>query len=286
MKLTTRLSQMLRGDRLVAAPGAFDALSARIIEAVGFRAVYMTGAGVSRTFGYPDVGLATLTEMADRAAQIANVVSVPVLADADTGYGNAINVRRTVREYERAGVAGLHLEDQITPKRCGHYEGKGLISVKEMIGKIESALDARLDPDFVIIARTDARAIDGLDAAIERAQRYAQTGVNAVFVAAPHSREELEQIASQVDAPLMINIFEGGKTPLVSNAALEKMGFRLVIFSTATQTAACQAIKEVMSYLYQHGTLGGFGDRLMSFAERDALIGLPEIEALENRFVR
>lgn len=286
MKSTTRLSQMLKGDRLVAAPGAFDALSARIIEAVGFSAVYMTGAGVSRTLGYPDVGLATLTEMADRAAQIANAVSVPILADADTGYGNAINVRRTVREYERAGVAGLHLEDQITPKRCGHYEGKGLISVEEMVGKIEAALDVRTDPDFVIIARTDARAVDGLDAAIERAQRYAQTGVNAVFVAAPHSREELEQIASRVDAPLMINIFEGGKTPLVSNAALEKMGFRLVIFSTATQTAACQAIKDVMSHLYQHGTLEGFSDRLMPFAERDALIGLPEIESLEDRFVR
>jgi carboxyvinyl-carboxyphosphonate phosphorylmutase len=277
---------MLEGDRLIVAPGAFDAMSARIIEWVGFSTVYMTGAGVSRSLGYPDVGLATLSEMAQRAAQITDMVSVPVLADADTGYGNAINARRTVHEYERAGLAGLHLEDQIAPKRCGHYEGKRLISIEEMVGKLEAALDARSDPDFVIIARTDARALDDLEAAIERAQRYAETGVNAVFIAAPHSRGELERIAREVNAPMMINMFEGGKTPLVSNAELEEMGFRLVIFSTAAQTAACQAINDVMTHLFQHGTLEGCGDKLMSFAERDALVGLPEVEALEARFVR
>jgi carboxyvinyl-carboxyphosphonate phosphorylmutase len=285
MKPTTRLREMLRGDRMIVAPGAYDALSAKIIEQAGFEVVYMTGAGVSRSLGFPDVGLATLGEMTERAAQITTAVNVPVLADADTGYGNAINVIRTVREYERAGLAGLHLEDQDTPKRCGHYEGKGLISVDEMIGKLQAALDARRDPDFVIIARTDACGVDGIDAAIERANRYAETGVDAVFVAAPRSREELARIASEVSAPVMMNMFEGGKTPYTTNAEFERMGFRLVIFSAAAQMAACWAIAEVMRVLRRDGSLAAFADHLMSFKDRDALIGLPETEALEARYI-
>lgn len=285
MRRTTRLRQLLRGDRLVVAPGAYDALSARIIADCGFEVIYVTGAGVSRSLGFPDVGLVTLSEMAERVRQIARMVEVPVLTDADTGYGNAINVRRTVQELEQAGAAGLHLEDQVTPKRCGHYDGKGLIPVEEMLGKLRAALDARMDQDFVIIARTDARALDGLDAAIERANRYAETGVDAVFVAAPHSRQELQRIAAEVRAPVMINMFEGGRTPYTSNAEIEGMGFRLLILSTAAQMAACRAIKEVMSALRRDGTLAGCADQLMSFAERDALVGLPEIERLEARYI-
>ena len=286
MKPSTRLRQLLQSDGLVLAPGAYDALSAKIIETCGFSAVYMTGAGVSRSLGFPDVGLTTLSQMTERAAQIAGAVTIPVLADADTGFGNAINARRTIRDYERAGVAGLHIEDQVAPKRCGHYEGKGLISIGEMVGKLEAMLDARTDPDFVIIARTDARAIEGLDMAIERANRYAETGVDALFVAAPHSRAELQAIASNVKAPLMINMFEGGRTPLVSNADLKEMGYKLIIFSAAAQMAACHAIKEVMSALLSDQSLEASTARLMSFAERDALSGLPEIEELEARYVR
>ncbi|HEX2174231.1 MAG TPA: isocitrate lyase/PEP mutase family protein, partial [Dehalococcoidia bacterium] len=202
MRATTKLRQLLNEPGIVVAPGAYEGISARLIEAHGFRALYLTGAGTAATvLGQPDLGLTTLTEMAAHAAHVASAVSLPVIADADTGYGNALNVVRTVRDYERAGVAALHLEDQVFPKKCGHIAGKAVIPAKEFAQKIRAASEYRTDPDFVIIARTDARAVNGLDDAIERGNLYHEAGADVIFVEAPLSREEIERIAEEVRAP-------------------------------------------------------------------------------------
>src|SRR2546422_2452797 len=225
MRTTTRLRQMLDQPGLIVAPGAYDGFSARLIEAAGFRCVYMTGAGTAAShLGQPDLGLATLTEMATHAAHLAACVSIPLIADADTGYGNVLNVVRTVREYERAGVAGLHIEDQVAPKKCGHIAGKQVIPAKEFADKIRAACEHRTDPDFVVIARTDARAVNGLDDAIERANRYAEAGADVIFVEAPQSDDEITRIVREVKAPLLANMVPGGKTPAIKIADLERLG--------------------------------------------------------------
>src|SRR6266567_2522197 len=213
--MTTR--QALR--RLIAAggytmvPGAYDTLTARLVEAAGFAAVYLTGGGYSRASGYPDLGLLSLTENAMFIGRTVEAVGIPVIADADTGYGNAINVIRTVREYEKTGVAGFHIEDQVSPKKCGHYEGKEVISRAEMVGKIKAAVDTRQDADMVIIARSDARAIEGLEASIDRVNAYLEAGADVGFVEAPQNVEELRIVGQQVLGPALVNVFEGGKTP-------------------------------------------------------------------------
>ena len=214
MRTTTRLRQMLQAPGLIVAPGAYDGFSARLIEAAGFAAVYMTGAGTAAShLGQPDLGLATMTEMATHARHLASCVSLPLIADADTGYGNALNVVRTVREYERAGVAGLHLEDQVAPKKCGHIAGKQVIPAREFADKIRAAAEYRTDPDFVIIARTDARAVTGLDDAIERGNLYAEAGADVIFVEAPQSEDEIHRVAREVKAPLLANMVQGGRLP-------------------------------------------------------------------------
>src|SRR5262249_38699013 len=217
MRKTTLLRQMLNSPGIIVAPGAYEGISARLIERHGFQAVYMTGAGTAASvLGQPDIGLTTLTEMATHAAHIAGCVSLPVIADADTGYGNALNVIRTVREYERAGVAAIHLEDQLSPKKCGHIAGKAVIPAKEFAEKVRAASENRIDPDFIIIARTDARAVNGLDDAIERAQLYREAGADIIFIEAPTSREEIERIAKEVKAPLLSNQVPGGRTPALT----------------------------------------------------------------------
>ncbi|MBI4187962.1 MAG: isocitrate lyase/PEP mutase family protein, partial [Chloroflexi bacterium] len=240
MRKTIKLRKLLKTPGIIVAPGAHNAFTAKIIEQTGgFPAVYMTGSGTAMSLlGEPDVGLLTMTEMVTQARNIANAVSLPVIADADTGYGNAINVVRTVREYERTGVAGIHIEDQVTPKKCGHFEGKQVISLAEMVGKIRAAVDAREDPDFVLIARTDARAVLGLDEAIGRAKAYVAAGADAIFVEAPQSLEELNIIARSIDAPLMVNMDEGTKTPLLTVRELEEMGYKIVIFPRSAPSAA------------------------------------------------
>lgn len=255
MRTTTQLRRMLNEPGIIVAPGAYDGLSARLIERHGFRAVYMTGAGTAASaIGQADVGLTTLTEMATHAGRIAGCISLPLIADADTGYGNALNVIRTVREYERAGVAGMHLEDQVFPKKCGHIAGKAVIPMNEFAEKIRAAAENRSDPDFVIIARTDARAVNGLDDAIERGLRYREAGADVIFVEAPQSREEIERVARTIKAPLLSNQVPGGKTPALTVSELEKLGYKIVIFPVVSLMAATLAIEDALTGLRERGT--------------------------------
>jgi methylisocitrate lyase len=278
------LRELLTRKRLLLAPGAFDGLSARLVEESGFEAVYLSGGSVARSTGFPDLGLMSMSEVIDRARQVVVAVKIPVIADADTGYGNALNVVRTVRELERAGVAAIHIEDQVTPKRCGHLEGKEVIPLAEMENKIRAALEARTDPDFVIIARTDSRAIHGLDDAIERGRAFARLGADAVFIEAAESEAELETIARSIcEVPLMVNMFKGGKTPLLPASRLEQMGYRLVIFPSDTQRAAIHAMKEALAVLKRDGSTAAIDDRLTTFQERDRIVGLREWEKLVKR---
>src|SRR5262245_43661310 len=249
-----RLRELLDRPGIIIAPGAYDGLSARLVEQTGFDVVYMSGSGAANSLlGEPDLGLTTMSEMADQAARIAAATRLPVISDADTGYGGPLNVRRTVQEYERAGAAGLHLEDQVFPKRCGHFEGKEVIPTDEMVGKIKAALDARVDPDLVIIARSDAVAVEGLDAALERAHAYEEAGADMLFVEAPHSVDELRAIAQAFRVPLVANMVEGGSTPLLPDPELEAMGFKLVLHAGTLLRAAAFAVQEALAHLRQHG---------------------------------
>ena len=287
MNVRMKLRELLARKRLLLAPGAFDGLSARLVEEAGFEAVYLSGGAVARSTGVPDVGLMTMSEVIERARQIVSAVQIPVIADADTGYGNALNVVRTVREFERAGVAAIHIEDQVTPKRCGHLEGKEIISLEEMVGKLRAALEARADNDFAIIARTDARAVHGLDDAIQRGKAFARLGADAVFIEAAESEKELETIARSIrEVPLMVNMFKGGKTPLLPASRLEEMGYRIAIFPSDTQRAAIYAMKEALAVLKRDGSTAAIDDRLTTFKERDRIVGLGEWEKLEERYLR
>jgi 2,3-dimethylmalate lyase len=279
-----RLRELLAGSEPVVAPGAYDALSARLVEQAGFDAVYMTGFGTSASLlGQPDVGLLSFAEMVDQARRLAEVIGVPLIADADDGYGNPINVTRTVRAYEAAGVAGLHLEDQLSPKRCGHLAGKQLIAAGEMVEKVRAAVEARRSADLVIIARTDARAVEGLDAALERARRYRDAGADVLFVEAPESEAEVAAVAQAFpDTPLLFNAVEGGRTPLLELARLRELGFRLVLCPLTALLAATAAVQQALARLRQSGT--PHDDGTLSFSGFTDLIGLPEVQRLEARF--
>jgi carboxyvinyl-carboxyphosphonate phosphorylmutase len=281
-----RLREMLAGTEPVLAPGAYDALSARLVEEAGFEAVYMTGFGTAASLlGRPDIGLLTFSEMVDNARRIAQAVGVPVIADADNGYGNPINVIRTVKEHESAGVAAIHIEDQISPKKCGHLEGKQVIEASEMVEKVRAAVEARSSEDFVVIARTDARAVEGIDGALERARRYHEAGADVLFVEAPQSEEEIAAVAEAFpDVPLLFNWIEGGKTPSVPLGQLKELGFRLIIFPVTTLLAAARSIREVLAHMRQDGDPTPIVDRLLPFDEFTDLIGLPKIRELEERF--
>ncbi len=281
-----RLRTLLAAGGLIRAPGAVDALSARLIEQAGFEAVHMTGGGIARTLGVPDVGLVTMSEALECARSIAGAVSLPVIADADTGYGNAINVIRTVREFEAAGVAAIHIEDQVTPKRCGHYEGGQLVSPGEMIGKIEAACAARSNPDFLIIARTDARASEGFDGAVRRARAYRAAGADALFVEAPESVDEIRNLVGLIDAPLLFNMYSGGKTPVVSVRDLRQFGCRIVIFPSHLQRAAIRGMQRALQLLLgEEASAAEDADLMVSFREREAIAGLADMAALEARYL-
>jgi len=287
MSVTTRLRGLLAQPDLLVAPGAYDALSARLIAQAGFPAVYMTGFGTAAsTLGQPDVGLLTMSEMVSRAAALAAVVGDrPLIADADTGYGNPINVRRTIREYERAGVAAVHIEDQIWPKKCGHMEGKQVIPVDEMVQKIRAAVDARQDPDFVIIARTDANAVYGLADALHRGRAYREAGADVIFIEAPRSIEELRTIAQAFpDVPLLYNWAESGKTPLLSLEEIHALGFKLVIFPVSLLFAATRTLLDLLELLKQGQTPTAFAEHTVTFTHFTDQIGLPDIQALERRY--
>jgi 2-methylisocitrate lyase-like PEP mutase family enzyme len=282
-----KLKQLLARRQLLIAPGVFDGLSARLVEEAGFEAIYLSGGAVARSMGVPDIGLLTMSEVIERAAQVVSAVKIPVIADAATGYGNAMNLVRAVREFERAGVAAIHIEDQVTPKRCGHLEGKEVISLAEMEKKLIAALESRTDPDFAIIGRTDARAIHGLKDAIQRGKSFAGLGVDAVFVEAPESEAELETIARSItEVPLMVNMFKGGKTPLLPASRLEKMGFRIAIFPSETQRAAIHSMREALTLLKRDGSTEAMDDRLTTFKERDRIVGLEEWERLERQYLK
>jgi len=287
MRVTTRLRELLAGPDLVVAPGAYDALSARLIAQAGFPAVYMTGFGTAASvLGQPDVGLLTMSEMVSRAAALAAVVGdLPLIADADTGYGNPINVRRTIREYERAGVAAVHIEDQMWPKKCGHMEGKQVIPLNEMVQKIHAAVDARQDPDFVIIARTDANAVHGFEDALQRGQAYHEAGADVVFIEAPRSIAELKAIAQTFpNAPLLFNWAESGKTPLLTLNEIQTLGYKLVIFPVSMLFAATYAMLSLLDVLKQGQTPTPFAEHMVTFSQFTDQIGLPEIQALERRY--
>ena len=282
-----RLRELVeRQEGSVLAPGAYDALSARLVEQAGFEAVYVTGFGTAASLlGRPDIGLLTFSEMVDNARRIVRAVEVPVIADADDGYGNPINVVRTVQEYEAAGVSALHLEDQVSPKKCGHMEGKQVIDASEMVQKVRAAVDARHSEDFMIIARTDARAVVGMEAALERARLYRKAGADVLFVEAPQSEEEVVAVSEAFpEVPLLFNWVGGGKTPPVPLERLRELGFRLVIFPDSTLFAATRSMREVLARLRAEGTPIKIKDRLLELGEFLDLIGLPEIRRLEEHY--
>jgi len=281
-----RLAEMVRGHEPILAPGAYDALTARLIEQAGFPAVYMTGFGTSASLlGRPDVGLLTMSQMVDNARRIVQAVDVPVIADADTGYGNPLNVIRTVQEYELAGVSAIHMEDQVTPKKCGHMENKQVIAATEMTEKIQAAVEARRSDDFLIIARTDARAVEGLDSAVRRARAYREAGADILFIEAPQNEEEVAQVARAFPGvPLLFNWAEGGKTPPMPMERLKELGYRIVIFPISTLLEASKAVRAVLAEIKSAGTpMRIFSDRT-SFRDFTEMIGLPEIQELEKRF--
>jgi len=282
-----RLRELLAAPEPLVAPGSYDALSARLVEQAGFAAVYMTGFGSTASLiGRPDVGLLSGAEMVDNATRIVSAVDVPVIADADTGYGNAINVLRTVRAYEQAGVAAVHIEDQVMPKKCGHMSGKAVIAREEMAGKVRAAAAARSDADFAIIARTDAAAVHGLDDAIDRAKAYADAGADALFVEAPTDRAAIERVARELRgvAPLVFNWAEGGRTPPIPLAEIAELGFSLVLFPIGTLLAATAGMRALLDTLRADGTPTAALPGLPSFEQFTDLIGLPEVRDLEQRF--
>lgn len=267
------------------APGAFDALSAKVVEAAGFSALYMGGLGASASLlGAPDLGLLTLTEMAGQAARLSAAVRIPLIADADTGYGGPLNVMRAVREFERAGVAALHLEDQTVPKRCGHLEGVKVVSLEEMRGRIRAALDARADESLIIIGRTDAAATLGLDEALRRGEAFLEDGADMVFIESLKTREDFQRVSRELQAPLMANIMEDGSGPLLSFGELKDFGYRLVIFPVFLLYGALRAMRELAAGLKERGESGPFLERLAGPEELDRLLGLQEAQALEKRF--
>ena len=281
-----RLRALLESGQTIVAPGAFDPLAARLVEEAGFPAVYMTGFGTSAALlGRPDVGLLTMTEMAGNAGRIAACVDIPVIADADTGYGNPLNVIRTVGAYEAAGAAAIHIEDQVAPKKCGHMDGKLVIPAEEMAAKIRAATEARGDPDFVIIARTDARAVEGFEQALARARRYLRAGADVLFIEALTSEAEAAEAARAFPGvPLLFNWAEGGKTPPVSLARLQELGYRIVIFPISTLLAATAAMRRILREIARAGTPAAALGDLPSFSEFADFIGLPEVRAAEQRY--
>ncbi len=280
-----RLRERLATAGPLLLPGCADALTARNAVDVGFEAVYATGAGISNAMlGLPDVGLATMTEMADQVARICDAVEVPVVADMDTGYGNAVNARRAVRAFEAAGVAAVQVEDQVFPKRCGHFAGKDVIGAAEMRAKLLAVLEGRRNPATVVIARTDAMAVEGVEAAVERANQYAALGADLVFVEAPPSSELLAQLPPRIGAPLVATMVEGGLTPIHSVEELGAMGYRVVLYANTALRAGMLAVRSALETLRAEGSSRSLADRLVSWEERQRLVGKPAIDELEGRY--
>ena len=283
MVQASRFRALLQRDRLIVAPGAYDCLTARLIEQAGFETVYMTGAGTAASLGYPDFGLVTMSEMVANARRIATAVEVPVIADADTGYGNELNVFRTVQEYERCGAAAIHIEDQVFPKKCGHLEGKEVIPREDYVAKIRAACAARQNRDFTIIARTDARAVAGFDEAIARANSALAAGADMAFVEAPETEEEVAAVPRLVNGPCLLNVVRGGKTPDVDLREAERMGYKLAIVPgllIKSVVGVCQSVLSELRAIHRHPPLS----KEMTVGDLFQLFGASEWDALRNRF--
>jgi carboxyvinyl-carboxyphosphonate phosphorylmutase len=277
------LRELLNNKEILIAPGAYDAASAKIIEQVGFKAVYMTGYGTSASYlGQPDVGLMTMSEMVNRVGALTSVVNIPVICDGDTGFGNVVNVARTVFEYERAGAAAIQLEDQVSPKKCGHMLGRQVIPMEEMVAKIKIAVKSRKNKDFLIIARTDARTVHGLEEAITRGKAYEAAGADIIFIESPETIEEMKIITANFNVPTLANMIEHGRTPLLTAKELQDMGYGMVIFPVANIYAAAKAVKNTMEELLRTGTTAGCIPNMIAFPEFNDIIGLPRIQAIEN----
>ena len=282
---TRRLRQALAGERAVMAPGVVDAMYARLVTEAGFEAMYMTGAGTSATrLGYPDVGLLTMTEMVDNATRIADASDVPLIADADNGYGGPLNVRRAIQLYERGGVAAVHLEDQVLPKRCGHLSGKQLISAEDMVAKVKAAVDARVDPDFVVIARTDALALHGRNAAFDRAEMYRDAGADVIFIESPLP-DDLPHVAPRFPGiPLLYNMATSGKTPFLTRTEIEALGFKLIIYPNWLLLSACEAARKTLEVLKREETIASVAPQVMSFKQFFDTARMAEVQELEARY--
>jgi 2-methylisocitrate lyase-like PEP mutase family enzyme len=266
------LRSLFATGRITVAPGAYDGLSARLVEQAGFPAVYASGGAIARSAGVPDLGLLSMNTIVDRLAAMVDVIGVPLIADADTGYGNALNAQAAARAFERAGVAAFHLEDQAFPKKCGHYDDKGLVPTIEMVQKLKAVRDALHDPDLILIARTDAIAVEGFSAAIDRASAYLEAGADMIFVEAPTSEAEIAEIAKRVPGWKLINMFEGGKTPLLPVSRLEALGYHIVIIPSDTQRAAIKAMQRVLAAIARDGSAASMGSDMVSFKDREVLV--------------
>ncbi len=285
MKRTTLLKKLILDKEILVMPGAYDATSARIIEKAGFKSVTVGGYPTSACLlGKPDLSLLTLPEMVTHTRNIVEAVDIPVFTDGDTGHGGTLNVMRTVRELEKAGAAGMFIEDQLFPKRCGHMEGKQVIEADEMVAKVKAAVDARVDPDFVIMARTDALGVNGIDDAIERANKYRVAGADLIFVEAPTSKEHMLRITREVNAPTKVIQLEGGKTPMLTVKELEEIGYNVVVYPISTLYAAAWAVKQSMDELMTKGTTAGFMNRMISFHEFNELMDLTGLRKKESSF--
>lgn len=276
------LRNHIRSNQLITAPGVFDGLSALLAKQAGFPILYASGGAIARSAGYPDIGLLTMTEVVNVISQIVNITQLPIIADADTGFGNGLNVRRTVQAFEKAGIAGLHIEDQTFPKRCGHLNDKSLISTVEMCYKIRVARDSFSNPDSILIARTDAIAVEGFDSAIERANAYVAAGADVIFVEAPESIEQIKKIAQQVSAPKLINMFHGGKTPIVPTRVLQELGYNIIIIPSDLQRAAIRAMQVTLNTIFSNGNTENIADQLTSFSEREKIVNTESYLSLDK----
>lgn len=285
MRSALVLKNLVARRAAITVPGTANAMFARVIENLGFDAIYVSGAGIANmALGAPDIGLTTLTEVAEATAAIADAVSLPIIVDADTGFGNAVNMVRTIRMLERAGAAGIQIEDQVFPKKCGHFSGKDVISTSEMVQKIKAAVDARIDGNIQIIARTDAAAVEGFDRAMERAHAFVEAGADMTFVEAPITVEELARIPSELAVPQIANIVFGGRTPDPGREQLTQMGFSLVLYANAALQAALKASYEVLEALKRDGSLTSVSDRLATFDERQKAVAKDHWDQLETRY--
>jgi carboxyvinyl-carboxyphosphonate phosphorylmutase len=287
MRKTTLFKKLVLDEEILVLPGAYDALSAKIIEQAGFKAVTLGGYPASASLlAKPDVSLLTLTEMVDHLRHMVEAVDIPVFGDGDTGHGNVTNVARTIRLFENSGVAGLFIEDQVFPKRCGHMEGKQVILVEEMCAKIKAAVDARMDQDLMIMARTDALAVHGLDAAIERGNRYKEAGADIIFVEAPPSVEDMRRVCREIKAPMLANMVEGGKTPMITTKELQDIGYSVATFPLSTLYAAAHGVRSAMETLFKTGSTSGYMDKMLNFTDFNNLVGLEKLRAKEAHYCK